>query len=105
MILSFRIGVTFTVSTAFATSMAWKRSPHQAWLIHIEHACYFATGILVWWPLVQNEPRRLASGARAAYAFAAFVFASPLGLLLALVPKPAYPGQCSCCRPGLSARE
>jgi putative membrane protein len=64
---------------------------HQAWLIHIEHACYFGTGLLVWWPLVQNEPRRLASGARAAYAFAAFVFAAPLGLLLALLPKPAYP--------------
>ena len=29
---------------------------HQSWLIHIEHACYFGTGILVWWPLVQNEP-------------------------------------------------
>jgi cytochrome c oxidase assembly factor CtaG len=64
---------------------------HQAWLIHIEHACYFVTGLLFWWPLVQNEPRRLASGARAIYAFAAFVLASPLGLLLALLPKPAYP--------------
>jgi putative membrane protein len=63
---------------------------HQAWLIHIEHACYFATGILVWWPLLQDVPRRLPSGARAAYAFAAFVLASPLGLLLALLPKPAY---------------
>lgn len=62
----------------------------QAWLIHLEHACYFATGILMWWPLVQDMPRRLASGARAAYAFAAFLFASPLGLLLALLPKPIY---------------
>jgi cytochrome c oxidase assembly factor CtaG len=62
----------------------------QSWLIHLEHACYFATGILMWWPLVQNVPRRLASGARAAYAFAAFLFASPLGLLLALLPKPVY---------------
>jgi cytochrome c oxidase assembly factor CtaG len=62
----------------------------QAWLIHVEHACYFATGIVMWWPLVQNVPRRLASGARAAYAFAAFLFASPLGLLLALLPKPVY---------------
>ncbi|HET7449117.1 MAG TPA: cytochrome c oxidase assembly protein [Gaiellaceae bacterium] len=63
---------------------------HQAWLIHVEHACYFATGILVWWPLVHDVPRRLASGARAAYAFAAFVFAAPLGLLLALLPSPVY---------------
>jgi cytochrome c oxidase assembly factor CtaG len=63
--------------------------PHT-WLVHLEHACYFATGILMWWPLVQDVPRRLPSGARAAYAFAAFLLASPLGLLLALVPKPIY---------------
>jgi cytochrome c oxidase assembly factor CtaG len=63
---------------------------HQSWLIHVEHACYFATGILFWWPLAQDVPRRLASGRRAAYTFAAFVFAAPLGLLLALLPKPAY---------------
>ncbi|HEX7625508.1 MAG TPA: cytochrome c oxidase assembly protein [Gaiellaceae bacterium] len=63
---------------------------HQAWLIHLEHACYFATGILVWWPLLQDAPRRLRSGGRAAYAFASFVLAAPLGLLLALLPKPAY---------------
>jgi cytochrome c oxidase assembly factor CtaG len=62
----------------------------QTWLIHVEHACYFATGIVMWWPLVQDVPRRLASGGRAAYAFAAFLFASPLGLLLALLPKPVY---------------
>jgi cytochrome c oxidase assembly factor CtaG len=62
----------------------------QGWLIHLEHACYFATGILMWWPLVQDVPRRLASGARAAYAFAAFVLAAPLGLLLALLPRPIY---------------
>ena len=63
---------------------------HQSVLIHVEHACYFGTGILVWWPLVHDAPRRLASGARAAYAFASFVLASPLGLLLALLPKPVY---------------
>ena len=62
----------------------------QGRLIHLEHACYFATGILMWWPLVQDVPRRLASGARAAYAFAAFVLAAPLGLLLALLPRPIY---------------
>jgi cytochrome c oxidase assembly factor CtaG len=64
---------------------------HQSWLIHVEHACYFGTGLLVWWPLVHDVPRRLASGARAGYAFAAFVLASPLGLLFALLPKAVYP--------------
>jgi cytochrome c oxidase assembly factor CtaG len=63
---------------------------HQSWLIHVEHACYFATGLLVWWPLVQDVPRRLPSGTRAVYAFAAFVLAAPIGLLLALLPRPAY---------------
>ena len=81
-----------------ADYFAWHAPPvydaaldHQAWLIHIEHACYFGSGILVWWPLVHDTPRRLPSGARAAYAFAAFVLAAPLGLLLALLPKPVYP--------------
>jgi putative membrane protein len=64
---------------------------HQSWLIHVEHACYFGTGVLFWWPLLQDEPRRLHSGARAVYAFAAFVLAAPLGLLLALLPKAIYP--------------
>jgi cytochrome c oxidase assembly factor CtaG len=80
-----------------ASYFAWHAPPlfdaalrHQAWLVHLEHACYFATGVLLWWPLLQDAPRRLASGARAAYAFAAFVFASPLGLLMALLPRPAY---------------
>jgi putative membrane protein len=80
-----------------ANYFAWHAPPvydyalrHQSWLIHVEHACYFGTGLLVWWPLVHDVPRRLASGARAAYAFAAFLLSSPLGLLLALVPKPVY---------------
>jgi len=80
-----------------ANYFAWHVPPiydaaldHQSWLIHVEHACYFATGVLMWWPLLQNVPRRLHSGARAGYAFAAFVLASPIGLLLALLPRPVY---------------
>jgi cytochrome c oxidase assembly factor CtaG len=63
---------------------------HQSSLIHLEHACYFLTGVLAWWPLVQSSPRDLPSGFRAAYAFAAFVLASPLGLLLLLLPRAVY---------------
>ena len=63
---------------------------HQSSLIHLEHACYFGTGILMWWPLLQDAPRRPPSAARVAYAFAAFVLAAPLGLLLALLPRPVY---------------
>jgi putative membrane protein len=61
-----------------------------SWLLHLEHACYFGTGFLMWWPLVQDSPRRLPSGMRAGYAFAAFLLAAPLGLLLALLPRPVY---------------
>jgi cytochrome c oxidase assembly factor CtaG len=63
---------------------------HQGSLLHLEHACYFATGVLFWWPVVQDVPRRLPSGLRAGYAFAAFVLGAPLGLLLALLPSPVY---------------
>jgi putative membrane protein len=59
--------------------------PH--WLLLVEHATYLATGIAVWWPVVHG---RYSSGAKAAYLFAAFVLASPIGLLLALVGRPAY---------------
>jgi cytochrome c oxidase assembly factor CtaG len=60
---------------------------HQHSLLPLEHACYLAAGLAFWWPVVH---RRMPSGAKAAYLFAAFVLASPLGLLLALVPHPAY---------------
>jgi cytochrome c oxidase assembly factor CtaG len=48
------------------------------------------TGFFLWWPVVHSAPRALSSGAKAAYLFIAFVFASPLGLLLALLTEPLY---------------
>jgi cytochrome c oxidase assembly factor CtaG len=62
---------------------------HHA-LLHLEHLTYLVTGFLLWWPVLQERPWRLTDGARCAYLFTAFVFASPLGLLLALLPNPAY---------------
>jgi putative membrane protein len=62
---------------------------HHA-LLHLEHLTYLVTGLLLWWPVLQERPWSLSSGAKAAYLFAAFVFASPLGLLLALLPSPLY---------------
>lgn len=59
-------------------------------LLHLEHATYFATGLLLWWPVFQQLPGRLSAGGKSAYLFAAFVLASPLGLLLALLPSPLY---------------
>ena len=61
------------------------RHPHS--LLHLEHAMYFVTGVLLWWPVVHGS---LTAGAKAAYVFAAFLLASPIGLLMALVPEPIY---------------
>jgi len=57
-------------------------------LLHLEHATYFVAGALMWWPVVHG---RRPDGSKALYLFAAFVFASPLGLLLALLPHTVYP--------------
>lgn len=64
------------------------RHPHS--LLHLEHALYFLTGIALWWSVIQDEPHRLGPGTRAGYVFAAFVLASPIGLVIALVPSPIY---------------
>jgi cytochrome c oxidase assembly factor CtaG len=61
------------------------RHPHS--LLHLEHASYFVAGCCLWWPVVHG---RHPDGVKALYLFAAFVLASPLGLLLALLPHPVY---------------
>lgn len=63
---------------------------HPSSLLAVEHATYVASGLLFWWCVWQDEPHRLSSGARAGYVFAAFVLSAPLGLVLALVPRPLY---------------
>ena len=63
---------------------------HPHTLLHLEHALYFATGVAMWWSLVHDAPHRLAAGTRAGLAFAAFVLASPIGLVIALVPDAIY---------------
>jgi cytochrome c oxidase assembly factor CtaG len=60
---------------------------HPGTLLHFEHVCYLATGLLLWWPVLAG---RLAPGPAAVYVFAAFVLVSPLGLLLALIPDAVY---------------
>src|ERR1700758_3122982 len=57
---------------------------HQHSLLHVEHLTYLIAGLALWWPIVHGpEP----TGVKAAYVFAAFVLASPIGLLLALIPR------------------
>jgi len=60
---------------------------HQHSLLHVEHLTYLLAGLALWWPVVHGpEP----TGVKAAYVFGAFVFASPIGLLLALIPRAIY---------------
>ncbi len=61
------------------------RHPHT--LLHLEHAAYFVTGVLLWWPVVHAA---FSAGYKATYLFGAFALASPIGLLLALIPEPVY---------------
>jgi putative membrane protein len=63
---------------------------HQSSLLHVEHASYFATGLLFWWPVLQSSPHQLSAAARAAYMLAAFMLASPIGIVLSLLSSPAY---------------
>src|SRR3954452_10012240 len=59
--------------------------PHS--LLHVEHLMYLRAGISLWWPVLHGG---YSSGAKAAYLFAAFLLASPIGLVLALGPRPIY---------------
>ena len=60
---------------------------HQHSVFHVEHLTYLLAGIAVWWPVVHGRHN---AGTKALYLFAAFVLASPLGLVLALIPRPIY---------------
>ena len=70
--------------------VAYEAALDNRFLLDLEHLSYVGVGICLWWPVFQDEPWHLPSGGKAAYLFAAFVLASPLGLLLALLPSPLY---------------
>jgi putative membrane protein len=60
---------------------------HQHSLLHVEHATYLLAGLALWWPVVHGAE---SPGTKAVYLFGAFVLCSPLGLLLALIPRAIY---------------
>ena len=85
------IALPLWLATYYVWHLPWiydsaLRNPHS--LLHVEHLTYFFAGICLWWPVIHG---RRSAGAKAAYLFAAFVLASPLGLLLALIPRAIYP--------------
>jgi putative membrane protein len=87
------VALTVWLGTYFVWHLPWlyDAALRNPWtLLHLEHALYFAAGCVLWWPVAQDRPHALDDGARALYLFAAFLLASPLGLLLALVPTTVY---------------
>jgi putative membrane protein len=87
------VALSVWLATYFLWHLPWAYDAaleHPALLLHAEHVCYVAAGCLFWWPVIHDEPRALPDAARAGYLFAAFLLASPLGLLLALLPSPIY---------------
>ncbi len=73
---------------AWHTPWAYDAALDHRWtILHLEHATYFLAGSLMWWPAVHG---RITTGGKAFYVFAAFVAGAPLGLLLALIPRPVY---------------
>jgi cytochrome c oxidase assembly factor CtaG len=84
------VALPLWLATYFTWHLPWiydyaLEHPHS--LLLVEHATYLAAGIAVWWPVVHGA---YPSGAKALYLFVAFVLASPIGLVLALVPRPVY---------------
>jgi cytochrome c oxidase assembly factor CtaG len=84
------VALPFWIVTYIAWHLPWVydyalRHPHS--LLHVEHAMYLVAGVALWWPVVHGS---YSAGVKAGYLFAAFVLASPIGLLLALVPRPFY---------------
>ena len=84
------VAMPLWLATYFVWHLPWiydyaLRHPHS--LLHVDHLMYLAAGLAMWWPVIHGT---FSAGAKAAYLFSAFVLASPLGLLLALIPRPVY---------------
>jgi cytochrome c oxidase assembly factor CtaG len=77
-----------------AAYFAWHLPPvydaalrHPDSLLQLEHVTYLLAGCAFWLPVAHGN---LSNGGKAGYVFAAFVLVSPLGLMLALLPKAVY---------------
>jgi cytochrome c oxidase assembly factor CtaG len=75
---------------AWHLPVAYDAALRNPLLLHTEHVSYLVAGVLLWWSVLQDAPHALAPARRAACVFAAFILASPIGLLLALLPDAVY---------------
>jgi putative membrane protein len=60
---------------------------HPNTLLQLEHLTYLASGFAFWVSIAHGS---MTVGSKAGFIFAAFILASPLGLMLALVPTAVY---------------
>jgi putative membrane protein len=86
------VALSVWLATYFLWHLPWAYDTalERPVLLHLEHASYVAAGCIFWWPVLHDHPRSLHDAARAGYLFAAFLLASPIGLLLTLLPEPVY---------------
>jgi putative membrane protein len=86
------VALSVWLATYFLWHLPWAYDTalERPVLLHLEHASYIAAGCIFWWPVLHDHPRSLHDAARAGYLFAAFLLASPIGLLLTLLPEPVY---------------
>lgn len=90
-------------------ALAWLAHAGALWLWHVptlydaaladdaihtlEHAMFFGTAVLFWWPVIHPAPRcrpPISAGARIIYLTLATFQSAGLGLLLAVSPRPLY---------------
>ena len=58
--------------------------------LNVEHLILVGIGLLFWWPLLSDEPRRLATPVKIAYLGVAFVASAFLGLAFTFSTSPFY---------------
>ncbi len=63
---------------------------HHHWVLNVEHVILVAIGLLFWWPVLSDAPRRLTVPVKIAYLGAAFVTSAFLGLAFIFSTSPFY---------------
>jgi putative membrane protein len=86
------LGVFVAMMAVWHLSALFNATLHSGAIHELEHALFFAAGLVLWSRLVDSPPlwTRLALPARAFYAFVAMVACTVLALVLGLASSPFY---------------
>jgi putative membrane protein len=69
----------------------YERALHDPGVHALEHASFFVTALLFWWPLLRRHGHRMPMGAAVAYLFGAALQSTLLGALITMSRHPWYP--------------